>query len=106
MTKHGQRISDELLDELLAGEDPIEAFRNGELVSGLRKAVAERALNAEMEAHLEGEHEAGARNHRNGHNRKRVLTDSRSMEAVRSAGSPGPVRAAPDREVWPAPARS
>ncbi len=105
MTKHKQRISDEVLDELLAGEDPLEAFRNGELLADLRKAVAERALNAEREAHWEGAHEAGARNHRNGHNRKRVLTGSGAMEAVGSAGSPGPLRAAPDREVLPAPAR-
>ncbi len=82
MTKHRQRISDEVLDELLAGEDPLEAFRNGELLADLRKAVAERALNAEREAHWEGAHEAGARNHRNGHHRKRVLTGSGAMEAA------------------------
>ena len=52
--KEKGRISDELLDELLAGEDPAEAFRNGELLSEMRKAVAERALNAEMDHHLSG----------------------------------------------------
>ena len=41
------RISDGLLDELLAGEDPREAFRSGELLGALQKAIAERALGAE-----------------------------------------------------------
>ena len=76
--KQAKRISDELLDELLAGEDPAEAFRNGELLADLRKAVAERALNAEMDHHLAQEPESG--NHRNGHNRKRVATESGAME--------------------------
>ena len=42
-------ISDELLDRLLAGRDPAEAFRSGELINDLKKAVAERALDAEMD---------------------------------------------------------
>ena len=42
-------ISDELLDRLLAGRDPAEAFRSGELIDDLKKAVAERALEAEMD---------------------------------------------------------
>ena len=33
-----------------------------------------------MEAHLEREDEEDAGNHRNGHNRKRVLTDSGAMD--------------------------
>ena len=74
------RISEQLLDELLAGQDPAEVFRSGELIDDHKKAVAERALDAEMDAHLEGEAERGAGNHRNGHNRKRVLTDAGSME--------------------------
>ena len=82
MAKPDSRISDELLDELLGGEDPAEAFRNGDLLTELRKAVAERALDAEMQAHLEDEHEAGSGNHRNGHNRKRVLTDGGAMDVA------------------------
>ena len=77
-TSEGRRISDELLDELLAGDDPAEVFRSGRLVDDLKKAVAERALDAEMDAHLE--HEPASGNHRNGHNRKRVLTDEGAME--------------------------
>ena len=82
MAKQDTRISDELLDELLGGEDPAEAFRNGDLLTELRKAVAERALDAEMQAHLEDEHEAGSGNHRNGHNRKWVLTDGGAMDVA------------------------
>ena len=74
------RISEELLDELLAGQDAAEVFRGGELIDDLKKAVAERALDAEMDVHLGGEGERDAGNHRNGHNRKRVLTDAGSME--------------------------
>ena len=82
MAKQGSRISDELPDELLGGEDPVVAFRNGDLLTELRKAVAERALDAEMQAHLEDERDAGSGNHRNGHNRKRVLTEGGAMEVA------------------------
>ena len=81
-TREGRRISDEMLDELLAGDDPAEVFRSGRLVDDLKKAVAERALDAEMDAHLE--HEPSSGNHRNGHNRKRVLTDERARAIVKS----------------------
>ena len=50
------------------------------MIDDLKKAVAERALDAEMDVHLGGEGERDAGNHRNGHNRKRVLTDAGSME--------------------------
>lgn len=83
MTKSpNPRISDELLDALLGGEDPREAFREGDLFVALRKAVAERALNAEMSAHLEEEAARGRTNHRNGHSRRRVLTKSGTMEVA------------------------
>ena len=52
----------------------------GALIDDLKKAVAERALDAEMEAHLEREGVQDAGNHRNGHNRKRVLTDAGAMD--------------------------
>ena len=35
-TREGRRISDELLDELLAGEDPAEVFRSGSLIDDLK----------------------------------------------------------------------
>ena len=71
-------ISEALLDELLAGQDPAAVFRDGSLIDDLKKAVAERALDAEMDAHLDGEQESD--NCRNGHNRKRVLTDSSALD--------------------------
>lgn len=80
MARRKGRISGEVLDELLGGEDPREALRSGELLAELQKRLAERVLNAEMEAHLESEQEAGSGNHRNGHNRKRVLTGTGSVE--------------------------
>ena len=73
-------ISDELLDQLLAGQDAAQVFRSGELIYDLKKAVAERALDVEMEAHIEREGEQVAGNHRNGHNRMRMPTDGRAME--------------------------
>ena len=79
-TRRKSKISDELLDELLAGQDAAEVFRSGALVDDLKKAVAERALDAEMEAHLGREEDRDAGNHRNGHNRKRVPTDVGAMD--------------------------
>ena len=79
-TRGRKKISDEVLDELLAGQDAAEVFRSGTLIDDLKKAVAERALDAEMEAQLEREGEEDAGNHRNGHNRKRVLTDNGAMD--------------------------
>jgi len=67
-------ISDELLDQLLAGTDPRAALEGGDLIDGLKKALAERALNAEMDHHLAGD--AGGDNRRNGYGRKSVLTGS------------------------------
>lgn len=78
--KSKAKITAELLDELLGGEDPKEAFLNGGLIDDLKKAIAERALNAEMDVHLEQDDEQASGNHRNGNSRKRVLTDSGAME--------------------------
>src|SRR6195952_5808076 len=67
------KIPDAILDQLLAGADPKAAFDPGGLLDGLKKALAERALNAEMDHHLGGD-EAG--NSRNGYGRKTVVTDT------------------------------
>jgi putative transposase len=45
-------IPDELLDALLAGADPKSALDPNGLLDALKKAFAERALNAEMDHHL------------------------------------------------------
>ncbi len=59
-------------------EDPAQVFRDGSLIDDLKKAVAKRALDAEMDAHPEAEQTPD--NRRNGHNRKRVLTDDGALD--------------------------
>lgn len=70
-------IPDELLDAFLAGTDAKSALDPNGLLDSLKKALAERALNAEMDVHLG---DAGDGNSRNGYGRKTVLTDSGKME--------------------------
>lgn len=70
-------IPDQLLDQLLAGADPKTAFDKDGLLDGLKKALAERALNAEMDHHLDAE---PAGNSRNGYGKKAVLTDTSRLE--------------------------
>ncbi len=69
-------IADEVVDQLLAGRDPATVFESGGLVDELKKRLAERMLNGEMDRHLGGEAEEQAGNHRNGYSSKTVLTDS------------------------------
>src|SRR5213078_4719762 len=71
------RIPDALLDELLAGADAKTAFDPDGLLDDLKKALAERVLNAEMDHHLAGE-ELG--NRRNGYGKKTVVTDTGKIE--------------------------
>jgi putative transposase len=71
-------IPDALLDQLLAGADPKSAFDPNGLLDSLKKALTERALNAEMDHHLSGDEEAG--NGRNGYGRKTVLTETGKLE--------------------------
>ncbi|UIK01145.1 IS256 family transposase (plasmid) [Rhizobium leguminosarum] len=71
-------IADSILDQLLAGSDAKTAFESNGLLDQLKKALAERALNAEMDHHLSDEETVG--NSRNGYGRKTVLTDSGSLE--------------------------
>ena len=70
----------ELLDQLLAGRDPKTALESGGLIGDLKKALAERMLNAEMDVHLAQEAEAGVANHRNGSSAKTVLTPEGALE--------------------------
>src|SRR4051794_9757840 len=71
-------IPDALLDQLLAGADPKAAFDPNGLLDDLKKALAERVLNAEMDHHLAGE--GGAGNGRNGYGRKTVVTDTGKLD--------------------------
>lgn len=68
-------IPDALLDQLLDGADPKTAFAKDGLLDELKKALAERALNAEMDRHLAG----SEGNSRNGYGSKTVLTGTGKM---------------------------
>lgn len=67
-------IPADLLDQLLAGSDAAAALDQGGLLDTLKKALAERALNAEMDHHLGADEQAG--NSRNGYGRKSVVTET------------------------------
>jgi putative transposase len=71
-------IPDQILDQLLAGADAKTAFDKDGLIDELKKALAERALNAEMDHHLDAG--GGDGNSRNGYGRKTVLTDTGKIE--------------------------
>jgi putative transposase len=73
-------IPDQLVDQLLAGADPKTVFAKDGLLDELKKALAERALNAEMDHHLENGTEEGPSNSRNGYGKKTVLTDTSRIE--------------------------
>jgi putative transposase len=67
-------IPNDLLDQLLAGADAGTALAQGGLLDALKKALTERALNAEMDYHLAGDDGTG--NSRNGYGRKTITTDT------------------------------
>src|SRR4028118_1014671 len=71
-------LPDDLLDQLLAGGDARAALDPGGLLDDLKKALAERVLNAEMDHHLS--REGNAENRRNGYSSKTVLTDTAKLE--------------------------
>jgi len=73
-------ISDDMLDHLLAGADAKTAFAKDGLLDELKKAFAERALNAEIDHHLDNGQEDGRPNSRNGYGRKSVLTETGKIE--------------------------
>jgi putative transposase len=69
-------IKKDTLDQLLSGRDPEQVFAKDGLLDELKKALAERVLNAELDDHLDGEAAAGKPNHRNGYSKKTVLTET------------------------------
>jgi len=78
-------IKKEIVDELLKGVDPKAVFSSEGLLSEIKKALAERMLNAELDQHLEAEAAAmsdgaGPGNHRNGYSKKTVITDTSQVE--------------------------
>jgi len=73
-------IPDAVLDQLLAGGDAKDAFGRDGLLDALKKALAERALGAEMDHHLATGEPDGSSNSRNGFGSKTVLTDTGKIE--------------------------
>jgi putative transposase len=79
-------IKNEILDELLKDKDPKAIFSSEGLLGELKKALAERVLNAEMDHHLaDSTHDEVAEgekpgNRRNGYSKKTVLSENEAME--------------------------
>jgi putative transposase len=72
-------IDKELLDQLLAGRDPKELFSRDGLLDELKKALSERIVDAELDAHLEKEALESGGNRRNGTSKKTVLTGTSKL---------------------------
>ncbi len=71
-----KKIREELLDELLGGARTQEAlFGPGGVIKELTGALVERALRAELAAHLDGEKDDGRSNRRNGSSAKTLQTE-------------------------------
>jgi putative transposase len=88
-------IKNEILDELLKDKDPKTIFSSEGLLGELKKALAERVLNAEMDHHLadsmqdevsEGEKPG---NRRNGYSKKTVLSENEAIKLAIPRGRHG-----------------
>ena len=76
-------IRSELIDELLAGQDPSSVMRQEELLGALKKALLNRMMAAEFEQHLTSDRASNeGKNHRNGSSRKRVLAGEGHVEVT------------------------
>jgi putative transposase len=73
-------IRKDTLDQLLAGRDPRDVFAKDGLVDELKKALANRVLNAGMDDHLEAEAAGGKANRRNGYSAKTVTGETGKLE--------------------------
>ena len=73
-------IKKDTLDQLLEGRDPQGVFSKDGLFDELKKALAERVLNAELSDHLENEAAEGRGNRRNGYSKKTVLTETAKID--------------------------
>ena len=79
-------IKKEIIDDLLKGRDPKTVLSSDGLLGELKKILADRILNAEMDEHLSEPKQAEVSeaqkpgNHRNGYSKKTVLTDNESLE--------------------------
>jgi putative transposase len=76
-------IRNELIDELLAGQDPASVMRQDGLLGELKKALLNRLMAAEFEHHLTKDRASNeGKNHRNGSSRKRVLAGDGHVEVT------------------------
>jgi putative transposase len=79
-------IKNEIIDQLLKDQDPKQVFSSEGLLGELKKALAERILNTEMDQHLAESTQEGdtaekkGGNFRNGYSKKTVTTDSSQFE--------------------------
>src|SRR5450755_1450809 len=79
-------IKNEILDELLKDKDAKTIFSSEGLLGELKKALAERILNAEMDHHLadstqeEVSEAEKSGNRRNGYSKKTVLTENEAID--------------------------
>ena len=77
------------LDQLLAGRDPKEFFAKDGLFDELKKALAERALNAEIDEHLAGEARRAKPTAATAIRQKTVLTGTAKIELAIPRDRPG-----------------
>lgn len=81
MTKNEKKFTSELLDQLMKDYDPSNPqmlIGKDGLISDLKKALIERAMNAEMDMHLgykKNQLSSGDGNYRNGSSSKTVIID-------------------------------
>ena len=74
--KTTSRFSDELIDELLEGQEHgVHLLGNDGLIGELKKRLAERMLETEMDVHLDDPEQQADGNHRNGYSSKTVTMD-------------------------------
>jgi putative transposase len=64
--KMKEPVDPKLLDELLAGKAPQTVLTSEGLLGDLKRALAQRMLNTELDVHLEQAQEQQAGNYRNG----------------------------------------
>jgi len=86
-------VKKDRLDQLLEGRDPQAVFLRDGRFDELKKALAERVLNAELDGHLESEARAGRANRRNGCSKKTVLRENPKITfAFRATGRERSIR--------------